>query len=67
MKTTTNPTGCTGNCYQGRFCDCAPDIDQAEEDRKNSRLAARIIVLASALASLGMIALVLWQAKGGRA
>ena len=67
MKTTDNrqkPCRCTGNCYQGRFCDCAPDIDHAEEDRTNSRLTARIILLASAAASLAMVAIVLSQAKG---
>lgn len=24
------PTGCSGNCVQGRFCDCAADIETDE-------------------------------------
>ena len=24
---TERPSGCNGNCNQGRACDCAPDVD----------------------------------------
>jgi hypothetical protein len=31
--TTERPTGCTGNCCQGRFCDCAPNVDTQDDDQ----------------------------------
>ena len=31
------PFGCTGNCEQGRACDCVPDVQPSEEDRRAQR------------------------------
>lgn len=31
MDQNTKPAGCTGNCCQGRYCDCAPNIEFEDE------------------------------------
>lgn len=76
MKNTTKPerpTGCTGNCCQGRFCDCAPNVDQIDDDahlylleRPFARwpVAAPLVVLA---ALFGLIMFLEWLEMNGGA
>lgn len=74
MNKTTKPerpTGCTGNCDQGRgrFCDCAPNVDDDAHlyllERPFARwpVAAPLVVLA---ALFGLIMFLEWLEMAGK-
>lgn len=49
------PLGCTGNCNQGRMCDCVPDVELTASQLDYLRV---IVWVGSPLLTVGLIALV---------
>jgi hypothetical protein len=51
------PVGCTGNCNQGRFCDCRADIEDDGPPREPmTRTEARWLVAVYVLSTLAVVA-----------
>ena len=58
---------CTGNCYQGRACDCQPDVeeDQPAEPLTPLRALALIgIILVSGLCSIAVVGFIVGWIAG---
>lgn len=57
---TSYPTlteGCTGNCSQGRMCDCVADVDFAEKPPMTRRDGWTVLVLAICCAAVWYVAI----------
>lgn len=54
----TKPEGCTGNCCQGRYCDCAPAIELAQDEAPSVYLLERMFERHPVLMSFACIAAV---------
>jgi hypothetical protein len=52
-------SGCTGNCTQGRFCDCQADVPELEKAPLKDSERTWIVVLFS-VSGLAMLALTSW-------
>lgn len=57
-KQASKPAGCTGNCCQGRYCDCAPNIEFEDEPPRPVYLLERLYERHPVLMSFACIAAV---------
>lgn len=47
-------TSCTGNCNQGRMCDCVPDVEVQPPPEHAVRFVGALLFACSALVLLGL-------------
>lgn len=58
-----NHNECTGNCRQGRGCDCVPDIEEPECDRERALWLEPVAVILGVLWVLAVVAALVMDAR----